>query len=84
MFFKGIVDCVSRSNPEWRAFYEADAPETDPVPDYEEKIHADAMGPFLQMCLIRCLREDRTVVASNEFIKSVLGEQFVAPVSDPI
>jgi len=84
MFFKGIVDCISRSNPEWRAFYESDAPETDIVPDYEEKIHADAMGPFLHMCLIRCLREDRTVVASNKFIGSVLNQEFVAPVSDPI
>ena len=84
MFFKGIVDCVSRSNPEWRVFYEADAPEHDIVPDYEEKIIADHMGPFLRMCLIRCMREDRTVVASNRFIHSVLGADFVAPVSDPI
>lgn len=85
MFYKGVIDCVSRSGPEWRAFYESDSPELDPVPDYEEKIEAEkTMGNFLHMCLIRCLREDRTVVASNRFIHRVLGEAFVAPVSDSI
>jgi len=38
MFYKGVIDCISRSGNEWRSFYEADAPESEPVPDYEEKI----------------------------------------------
>lgn len=84
MFYKGIVDCISRSHPDWRAFYETDAPESDVVPDYEEKIQAESMGHFLHLCLIRCIREDRTVVAANRFINKVLGEAFVQPVTDLI
>lgn len=38
MFYKGVIDCISRSGNEWRSFYESDAPESEPVPDYEEKI----------------------------------------------
>lgn len=48
MFYKGIVDCMTRSSPEWRAFYDSDAPESEPVPDYEDKINADPqLGAFL-------------------------------------
>lgn len=41
MFYKGIVDCMTRSANEWRAFYESDDPEAQHVPDYEDKINAD-------------------------------------------
>ena len=41
MFYKGIVDCMTRSSPEWRQFYDSDAPESEAVPDYEDKINAD-------------------------------------------
>lgn len=48
MFYKGIVDCMTRSSPEWRAFYDSDAPENELVPDYEDKINADPqLGAFL-------------------------------------
>jgi hypothetical protein len=30
------------------------------------------------------MREDRTVLAANQFIKEVLGEKFIAPVTDLI
>lgn len=48
MFYKGIIDCMTRSAPEWRTFYDSDAPESDLVPDYEDKINADPLlGAFL-------------------------------------
>ena len=53
------------------------------MPDYEEKIHADqSIGHFIHLCLIRCLREDRTLLGSTKFIQKVLGEEYVAPVTD--
>lgn len=85
MFYKGIVDCMTRSANDWRQFYESDNPENEHVPDYEEKINADqTIGHFLHMCLVRSIREDRAVVASNKFISRCLSEEFVAPVSDQI
>jgi len=36
------------------------------------------------MCLVRSIREDRTVLASNQFIQEVLGEEFVMPVTDQL
>lgn len=36
------------------------------------------------MNLIRGIREDRSVVASNKFISKCLSDEFVAPVSDQI
>jgi dynein heavy chain len=85
MFYKGIVDCMTRSSQEWRQFYDADAPESELVPDYEDKINADPMlGAFLQFVLVRSFREDRTVIAANRFIGKVLDPEFVAPTSDAI
>ena len=42
------------------------------------------MGAFLHLCLIRCLREDRTVLAANRFISELLGSKFTEPPDDQI
>lgn len=84
-FFGGLQDGMTRSEQLWRAWIESGEPENVPVPDYEEKINADAnKGHFIHLCLVRSLREDRTMLASNQFIRDVLGEEFVAPVTDQI
>jgi dynein heavy chain len=36
------------------------------------------------MCLIRSLREDRTVLACNQFVRKILGTDYVTPVTDKI
>lgn len=65
-------------------FLDQAAPEKASIPDYEEKIAADVnIGHFLHLCLIRSVREDRTVLASNRFIEKVLGEYYTLPVNDP-
>jgi dynein heavy chain len=85
MFYKGLVDSMTRSSPEWRAFFESDDPENQPVPDYDDKINADqVLGSFLQFCLVRSFREDRTQVAANKFISNCLDPEFSAPVNDQI
>jgi len=56
-----------------------------PIPDYDDKIKADQnVGPFIHLCLVRSMREDRTLLASNQFIREVLGEEYVQPVTDQI
>lgn len=84
-FFKELPDRIQRNEQTWRKWIDENEPENTPIPDYEEKINADQnIGHFIHLCLIRSLREDRTVLASNKFIKRVLGEEYVAPVTDLI
>ncbi len=85
MFFKELPDRIGRAEQVWRKFIDENEPENMPVPDYEEKINADQhIGHFIHLCLIRSLREDRTVLASTKFIKKVLGDEYVAPMTDSI
>ena len=84
-FFKELPDKIQRNEQVWRKWIEENEPESCPIPDYEEKIAADQnIGNFIHLCLIRALREDRTVLASSQFVKETLGEKYVEPVTDQI
>ena len=73
-FFKELPDRINRNEQYWRKWIDENDPENFPVPDYEEKISGDQnIGHFIHLCLIRAMREDRTVLASNKFINEVLG-----------
>lgn len=83
MFFKELPERVNRNEQLWKKWIDENEPENTPVPDYEEKISADQnIGHFIHLCLVRAMREDRTLLAAGQFIKEVLGEEFVAPVTD--
>jgi len=84
-FFKELPDRIQRNDQVWRAWIEENEPESTTVPDYEEKINADPnIGSFIHLCLIRSMREDRTMLASNMFIKDVLTSDYVKPCNDAI
>lgn len=85
-FFKEIFERINRSDKEWRAFIEKQEPESCDVPEYEDKLRANTqMGHFIRLCLIRALREDRTLLASSAFIQEVLGDKkYTAPINDTI
>jgi len=83
-FFKDIVDKIQRYEKDWRRFLDENAPENVPIPEYEDKMNTESIGHFLHLCAIRSLREDRAVLASQKFIRRVLGEEFMAPVTDQI
>jgi len=36
------------------------------------------------MCLVRCVREDRTLVAASKFISAILGQEYIDPISYPM
>jgi len=84
IFFKGLPDNIQRKEQEWKAWIDENEPEIVPVPDYEEKIHSDqnGIGSFIHLCLVRSMREDRTMLACQIFIKDVLGDEFVQAVTD--
>jgi dynein heavy chain len=63
---KELPDKINRSEQVWKKWIDENEPENVPIPDYAEKIAADAnIGHFIHLCLVRSLREDRTVLASN-------------------
>jgi dynein heavy chain len=77
MFYKELPDRIGRLEKDWKKFLDENEPENALIPDYEEKISADQnIGHFLHLCLIRSIREDRTVLACQQFIKKVLGDYF--------
>lgn len=38
----------------------------------------------MEMCLVRSVREDRTLVASSKFISAILGVEFTNPIAYPM
>ena len=82
--FKDLPDRISRNEGAWRSWIEENDPENLPIPDLADKISADPISHFLQLCLIRCVREDRTLLASTKFICEVLGKKYIDPVTDTV
>lgn len=84
-FYKDLPERIGRLEKDWKKFFDENEPENAAVPDYEDKIQADQnIGPFLQLCLIRGCREDRSVLACNKFIRKTLGAEYTDPVTDQI
>jgi dynein heavy chain len=85
-FFKELPDRIMRNEQTWRKWIDENEPENVPVPDYVDKFSSDQnqVGHFIHLCLIRSMREDRTMLASTKFISEVLGEEYVMPTTDTI
>lgn len=56
------------------------------MPEFEDRIKSEKeIGEFLRLVLIRCLREDRTIICSYIYIKNTLGDsKYIEPVTDSI
>jgi len=49
----------------WKTWIEKNDPENYPIPDFAERINTEKeVGPFISLCVVRCIRDDRTLVAS--------------------
>ncbi len=84
-FYKELPERIGRLEKDWRKYFDENEPENAIIPDYEDKIIADQnIGHFLHLCLVRSVREDRTVLACNQFIKKTLGDFYTQPVTDQI
>ncbi|KAG9402276.1 hypothetical protein AC1031_006904 [Aphanomyces cochlioides] len=97
--FRNLAGDIERNESSWRRWYEDNEPEKLPIPDYETLLfHHDAASAkthFLRLLLVRCLREDRTLLAAHEFIKLIdvidtksagrvpcLGAKYIEPITD--
>jgi len=85
MFFKELPDRINRNEQVWKKWVDEAEPENIPVPDYEEKINSDQnIGHFIHLCLVRSIREDRTILACQQFISATLGDEYGQPNTDQI
>merc|ERR1719399_2730296 len=66
LFFREIVDFISRNEASWRKWYDENEPESCPVPDYEERLVMEkTLGNFVRLALVRCVRGDYTAAAED-------------------
>ena len=112
-FFKNLIHDIERNETQWRKWYEDNEPEKISIPNYETQLRSSSgliidqesnqlrkSGPFLLLLLIRCLREDRTILAVHDFIRSsesiteardagsitlaAMGRPYTEPVTDTV
>eukprot|EP00998_Keelungia_sp_KM082_P000856 NODE_10_length_4254_cov_122.132542_g9_i0.p1 GENE.NODE_10_length_4254_cov_122.132542_g9_i0~~NODE_10_length_4254_cov_122.132542_g9_i0.p1 ORF type:complete len:1396 (+),score=542.74 NODE_10_length_4254_cov_122.132542_g9_i0:376-4188(+) len=72
--FKNLPDLMQRAESLWRYWWDAEAPENTKIPDLEEKL-----DKFERLLLVRCLREDRTMLAATKYVREVLGPRYAEP-----
>ena len=74
--FKHILEQVERGEEVWKRWFDLEKPEQGKIPDGYERV----LGVFHRLLLVRCWREDRTILAAQTYITSVLDERFVNPI----
>ncbi len=84
--FKELPDLIQKNQPGWLQYFEKNDPENYPIPDLAERMsqEKEEMRAFMEMTLVRCVREDRTLVASSKFIGAILGADYIEPISYPM
>lgn len=70
--FKELPDQIGANDAAWAAWYSFEDPEIRPVPHYE-----GLMTVFHKVALVRCLREDRTLVAVRQYIAETLHKEYL-------
>jgi dynein heavy chain len=79
-FFSDIKQSLEQNEYDWRKWYESEAPEALEIPRLEDRLQSHPHGSFLRFLLVRSFRDDRTRLAANNFIGSVLGDKYTEPV----
>ena len=81
--FADLLDMLLRSEGAWRTYVEDASPERLPLPsDVDDPTGPPAARAFARFLLVRCLREDRMVLAAEELLAGVgpvLGLPAAAP-----
>jgi dynein heavy chain len=73
--FADLVADVKGNGAAWRAWYDLEQPEMDPLPSGL----SDRLSLFQLLLVMRCFRPDRVYNAVKRFVMGAMGEQFVQP-----
>ena len=96
--FKSLPDDIQGNEAAFIPWYNENEPERFPVPVIESRFSVDeeVMTNFNRMLVVRCMREDRTLLAVNDFIRKTegidlsnnrlptMGPKYVEPVTDTV
>ena len=96
--FKTIVEDIQSNESAFVPWYNENEPEKFPVPVIESRFAADeeVLTNFHRLLVVRCMREDRTLLAVNDFIRKsdavdiannklpTMGPKYVEPVTDTV
>jgi hypothetical protein len=77
--FRHILDQIERGEEQWKRWYDMEKPEQARVPDGYHKILEQGSEVY-RLLLVRCWREDRTMIAANDYIAATLGQNFIDPI----
>eukprot|EP01060_Flectonema_neradi_P002972 TRINITY_DN11858_c1_g1_i1.p1 TRINITY_DN11858_c1_g1~~TRINITY_DN11858_c1_g1_i1.p1 ORF type:complete len:4751 (+),score=995.77 TRINITY_DN11858_c1_g1_i1:132-14255(+) len=69
--FRRLPESISRYDSAWKQWYDSEAPESLVPPDLDDRLEL-----FDRLLLVRCLREDRTMLAARNFVSDVLGPEY--------
>ncbi|KAH0792655.1 Dynein heavy chain family protein [Histomonas meleagridis] len=73
---RGFISHISSSPLEWTKLMTSQTPENDPLPNFGQTKQED-VKPFIRAIIIRCLRPDRAIAASQNYIQQFLGKQYM-------
>ncbi len=96
--FKATVEDIQTNEAAFLPWYNENEPEKFPVPAIETRYASEEelMMNFYRMLVVRCMREDRTLLAVNDFIRKVetidvannklpaMGPKYTEPVTDTV
>ena len=69
--FKRLPESFTRYGNAWKQWYDSETPENLVPPDLDDKLDL-----FDRLLLVRCLREDRTMLAARNFVSEMLGPEY--------
>ncbi|ANQ07504.1 Uncharacterized protein PCOAH_00018730 [Plasmodium coatneyi] len=73
-FFYDILNVMQLNENVWKNYYDVLDIENKNIPYYNERLDVNSkISSFIKLCLIRCLREDRTILCANKFVDEVLN-----------
>jgi len=81
-YFEKLADSFTENTAEWKAVFDSSEPHTVPYPEpYEELVMADPVLGIHRMCVVRCLRLDKTMDAVQSFVmaQDFMGHKYVEP-----
>jgi len=67
-----FADSIYRSEQQWKTWFDLEAPEVAPIPDFEERATS-----FQRALIIRLMRQDRTLPAVTSYVAAELGQRYV-------
>ncbi|KAJ9436464.1 Dynein gamma chain, partial [Diplonema papillatum] len=77
-FIRNLADSFVKHEAAWKQWVDSDAPELLTPPSFEERVDT----PFEKLLAVRCIRDDRTMLAARRFVVETMGPAYSeAPVA---